>query len=139
MSIPRLTGAPETIGDSWALVTGNTLRKTGPQLLLAGWFWGITPQWSAALAETAGLWMLPVMAAGLLFWALVFIRVMGVSPRGDFPSGFAALPFLFLGYGLWLGFTLPIHTYDVREWLGWSLMATGLMACTLAGVWAAAW
>ncbi len=136
MSDPQLIGVPETIGDSWALLTANTLRKTGPQLLLAVWFWGIAAQWGALLDETAGLWMLPVMAAGLWFWAIVFSRVMGVLPRGTFPRGLLFF-ILFSGYGLWLGFTLPTHRHDVREWAGWSLMATGLLACGLSGIWAA--
>jgi hypothetical protein len=68
-----------------------------------------------------------LFGAGFLFYGIVIARVLGVVP-GPFAASLVNGWLLFMGYTLWLGMGLPVHPRDVREWLGWSAMASGLIA-----------
>jgi hypothetical protein len=122
--------APETIGDSFDLLVRNTLRKTGPQLLLAVWFWGFTVWRRQAAAYEFHRVVLIPFAAGLAFVRLVFKRSIMALPRGSL----APLPVLMLAYSIWLGLWIPVQRRDIREWLGWVAMAAGLLACLSVAV-----
>jgi hypothetical protein len=115
-----------TLGEAWAELKSNTLRKTVPQLLLAVWFLGLavgrhdfnspTPNHPALIVA---------FAVGFAFYAIVFIRVLSVLPRRA--ASLLYLWALFIGYTLWLGFAPPVHSRDVRESLGWFAMVSGLV------------
>jgi hypothetical protein len=120
---------PATFASAWMLLTSNTLHKTGPQLLVATWGWGFVLVRHDLNSTQFHPAPLVPFAAGAYFCWIAFRRVLGVLPRDG--SLLPMLFGLFLAYELWLGFWLPVHRRDVREWLGWAAMASGVMAAVV--------
>jgi hypothetical protein len=118
---------PGSYADAWTELRGNTLRKTVPQLLVAVFYWSLVLERHNFDSQRFEPRFLIPMAAGFVFYAIVFVRVLSVVP-GRFPVSLINLWLLFIAYTLWLGFALPVHRRDVREWLGWVAMASGLIA-----------
>jgi len=128
----RTEPRPETFSEALAALMGNTLRKTGPQLLLAVWFWGLVLGRHDLNSQSPNHPTLIVaFVAGFAFTWIVFRRVLGALPHQPLPILFFCFNGLFIGYGLWLGFGPPVHRRDVREWLGWIAMGVGLAACLI--------
>jgi hypothetical protein len=117
---------PATIGAAWSELRSNTLRKTGPQLLLGLFYWGLVVSRHHLYASTPYLFLFVPAAAGFVFYGVVLIRVIPLLPRG-FPVSLIRFWLLFLGYTLWLGFVPPVDRRDLREWLGWAAMASGFI------------
>ena len=132
---PEPQTVPTSLGEAWEELIANTLRKTVPQLLLGIWFWGITFGRHDFNSQTPNHPSLIVaFAAGAGFYYIVFKRVLGVLPHGRMFATAARLWLLFVGYTLWLGFGLPVHRRDAREWLGWTAMAAGLVVALVVVV-----
>ena len=120
---------PPTIGAAWSELRANTASKTLPQLLVAACYWvGVMPR---SLQTPAHIPYLAAMVAALWFFAIVIRRLFATLPwRGFFYSYLSAAP-LFLGYTIWLGYGPPVNRKDVREWLAWIAMASGLVTVLL--------
>jgi hypothetical protein len=128
----KLRSAPGGLSEAWSLLTSNTLRKTVPQLLLGVWFWGLVlgrHDFDSPTPNHPPL-IFAVFAGGI-FFIIVFRRVLGVLPERRPLIRKLHANALVSGYTMWLGFGLPVHRRDVREWLGWAAMASGLVAFLL--------